>query len=244
MDFDAIYNKYRIYATETWRILTPPAPRSNEQVKQEYETPRATTISPTKDHKDCYMTPGGLRMLSDLEYRDHLKLFFWEYFNKFDFRSVLEIGCGAGRNLQLIQEMYPLVSLSGLDVSNQCIKESREAIPNIDFYCYSAEKIPLDDNSIDIVLSVHALEQMNNILPRAIREICRVSRHGLLLFEPYYDFQNWFGRMHNKRLFYPRNIPDLIREQGFEITVYRDLCFGNPANRTGVLIASSKRNKQ
>ena len=42
-----------------------------------------------------------------------------------DARSVLEIGCGTGRNLKLMAETYPALRLTGLDISDEMLKSAR-----------------------------------------------------------------------------------------------------------------------
>ena len=42
-----------------------------------------------------------------------------------DARSVLEIGCGTGRNLQLMAEAHPTLRLTGIDISEQMLRTAR-----------------------------------------------------------------------------------------------------------------------
>ena len=42
-----------------------------------------------------------------------------------DARSVLEIGCGTGRNLQLMAKVYPALRLTGIDISDEMLKSAR-----------------------------------------------------------------------------------------------------------------------
>ena len=41
-------------------------------------------------------------------------------------RSVLEIGCGTGRNLQRMAEAHPALRLTGIDISEQMLKSARQ----------------------------------------------------------------------------------------------------------------------
>jgi S-adenosylmethionine-diacylgycerolhomoserine-N-methlytransferase len=43
-------------------------------------------------------------------------------------RSVLEIGCGTGRNLERMAEAHPALSLTGLDISDEMLKSARARI--------------------------------------------------------------------------------------------------------------------
>jgi S-adenosylmethionine-diacylgycerolhomoserine-N-methlytransferase len=42
-----------------------------------------------------------------------------------DARSVLEIGCGTGRNLELMAEAHPALRLTGIDISDEMLKSAR-----------------------------------------------------------------------------------------------------------------------
>ncbi len=42
-----------------------------------------------------------------------------------DARSVLEIGCGTGRNLKLMAEAHPALRLTGIDISEEMLKSAR-----------------------------------------------------------------------------------------------------------------------
>jgi len=45
-----------------------------------------------------------------------------------DARSVLEIGCGTGRNLKLMADRHPALRLTGIDISEEMLKSARAKI--------------------------------------------------------------------------------------------------------------------
>jgi S-adenosylmethionine-diacylgycerolhomoserine-N-methlytransferase len=45
--------------------------------------------------------------------------------NAQDDQSILEIGCGTGRNLKIAQKLYPRCELYGLDISEEMLKSAR-----------------------------------------------------------------------------------------------------------------------
>lgn len=45
-------------------------------------------------------------------------------------QSVLELGCGTGRNMRLLWETYPFAQLFGLDISEEMLISARKALPD------------------------------------------------------------------------------------------------------------------
>lgn len=91
---------------------------------------------------------------------------------------VLEIGFGSGYNLPFYKK---ITKLYALDPSNELFKCAEDRIKCFQFpFEYlqnSAEEIPLEDNSIDTVVSTWSLCSIPN-LPRALKEIHRVLKPG------------------------------------------------------------------
>ena len=234
---EAFYHKYRIYATEVYRNMTRrKIPRVVEEVKKEYNVPLSTT-----NKNECFIVNGKSVMLSDAAMRDIVFSFLQEQLKKTTFDSVLEIGCGSGNNLKVLQKRFPAKTFYGLDLAEQMIKEAQVNVPAVKFFCCSAEHIPLEDNSVDVIYTVHALEQMTPFIPAVIKEMKRVCRNRVLFIEPFPEFQNWIGRMHGKRLGYPTTVHSEMQANGFTIETFKSLNFGNPVNKSGILVGLKKK---
>lgn len=88
--------------------------------------------------------------------------------------SVIEVGCGKGRYLRAIREVYPDVKCSGVDISLRLLQEVPEGIEAIEG---SLESVPCADESFDVVFSVEAIEHSAN--PGAsVAELTRIARPG------------------------------------------------------------------
>ena len=87
---------------------------------------------------------------------------------------VLEVGCGKGRFLKIVREIYPNTKCVGVDISPAmlaCLPEGVQGLRG------SLESIPCPDNSFDVVFSVEAIEHSAN--PKAaVAEMIRVTRPG------------------------------------------------------------------
>ena len=48
---------------------------------------------------------------------------------RFDFRSVLEVGCAAGANIYRIKEAFPRADVGGIDWNEEAIEEAKRMLP-------------------------------------------------------------------------------------------------------------------
>lgn len=144
---------------------------------------------------------------------------------------VLELGIGSGHNLPLM-DPERVERVWGLDPSPLGWKLARQRVESVSFEVEyleaSAEEIPLEDNSVDTVLTTFALCTIPNPLA-ALGEIRRVLRsggefvfceHGLADDESLRQWQHrlqpiW-GRLAGG-CHLNRAIPELIASGGFEI---------------------------
>ncbi len=96
----------------------------------------------------------------------------------------LDLGCGTGALSQAVLDNCSPASIIGIDPSEDFIAHARNSIPDdkATFKVASAENLPLNDTSIDIVSSALAL----NFVPdrkKALQEMFRVCRQdGLISF--------------------------------------------------------------
>ena len=104
--------------------------------------------------------------------------------------EILEIGCGAGQVIgELLQHGAEAKSITGLDLLEERLVTARAAHPAIRFLHGNASKIPLPDQSFDLVL---LFTVFSSILDERLRnaiaiEIDRVLRRGGAV--AWYDFR-------------------------------------------------------
>lgn len=94
-------------------------------------------------------------------------------------KNLLEVGSGRGGGLDYISRYKNLSSLTGIDLSSKAISKATNSFSrsNINFVNASADNIPLDDNSIDVIINVessHCYPNMDDF----IRETFRVLKPG------------------------------------------------------------------
>ncbi|MHC4905085.1 MAG: class I SAM-dependent methyltransferase [Planctomycetota bacterium] len=96
-------------------------------------------------------------------------------------KTALELGCGSG---QLASFFYKKgVSIIASDISETAIDHARKLYPDVMFQTHSAEELPYEDGSFDIVMSFDVLEHLPNV-DQHLREVRRVLKpDGYYLFQ-------------------------------------------------------------
>ena len=145
--------------------------------------------------------------------------------------KVLEIGVGSGANFvhydpAKVSKLYALEP--NLGMIRIAEKQRRKTKLNIEFLDLPGERIPLEDDSVDTVVSTFTLCTIPGIAD-AIRGIARVLRpNGKLIFcelglSPDPEVERWQKRLepfHHwlfQGLYLTRDIPALIVQGGFQI---------------------------
>jgi SAM-dependent methyltransferase len=145
--------------------------------------------------------------------------------------KVLEIGAGSGANFRhydpaKVNKLYALEPNPGM--IRLAERQRRKTKLDIEFLDLPGERIPLEDGTIDTVVSTFTLCTIPGILD-AIRGIARVLKPSgkLIFFElglsPDIAVQRWQTRLESvhhwlfQGLYLTRNIPSLLIEGGFQI---------------------------
>jgi len=99
------------------------------------------------------------------------------------------------------------------------------------------DRIPLASSSVDVVLTVHALEPNHGYEEAILSELLRVTRRHLVLIEPSYETASAEARARMDRLGYARGISAALRHLGVP---HRPRPFpynSNPLNEAALIIA-------
>lgn len=144
---------------------------------------------------------------------------------------VLEIGTGSGANFvhydaARVNKLYALEP--NLGMIRLAERQQRKTKLNIEFISLPGERIPLEDGSVDTVVSTFTLCTIPGIL-EAVRGLARVLKpQGKLIFfelglAPDPDVQRWQKQLEPllhwlfQGLYLTRDIPSLIVQGGFQI---------------------------
>jgi len=150
----------------------------------------------------------------------------------FDNKIVLDIGCGSGKYVEFLAPKSK--KYYALDISKPLIKLAKKKfseIDNVEFLNCSAEKIPLEVNSVDVIFSSWTLTAMvsEEMRENSIKEMLRVLKQGgdVWLFENHWKGE--FMDMRDRKEFEKANIDNLVKKYGFEISEIVDTNFFFPS---------------
>jgi SAM-dependent methyltransferase len=104
-------------------------------------------------------------------------------------KHVLEVGSGRGGGAKYLSGFSSPASYTGMDLAKSAVKLANKIhqAPNLNFIQGSAESIPMEDNSIDVVINVescHAYGCVKTFLSE-VKRVLRPGGHLLLV-----DFRN------------------------------------------------------
>lgn len=128
---------------------------------------------------------------NDLFYTYKRKVFLSKLAEVVDWQSkvVLEFGCGPGGNLKFLSHLG-VRSLIGVDISSAMLELARKNLwggeeVKSDLIHNNGEKIPVEDNSSDVVFTSTVLQHNveDEIVNKIIGEMCRVSSDVVILCE-------------------------------------------------------------
>jgi ubiquinone/menaquinone biosynthesis C-methylase UbiE len=135
--------------------------------------------------------------------------------------TVVDVGTGemttlatvAATGYAAVGHAYALdISLSRLVVGRRYLQRTLAPalVAKIQPVVSTLFKLPFADDSVDLVWTSHALEPNGSRELEAIRELARVSRRHIVLFEPSYERSSDEGRARMDRLGYIKNLPGVI----------------------------------
>lgn len=129
--------------------------------------------------------------------------------------KILEIGCGTGKNLEVLGKFG---KSWGLDISQEAIKFcTKRGLENVSLG--EAENIPFPKDNFDIVVLLDVLEHTNDI--KAIKEIYRVLKPKgyLIVTVPAFSWlwSQWDVVLEHKRRYKQKELTLLLKRKGFRI---------------------------
>lgn len=147
---------------------------------------------------------------------------------------ILDYGCGKGKILSEVQKINSTATLYGADISNAARKVAKKSIRKAKIFSIDDDqKIPLQSDSCDFVLSLDVIEHVYDT-EKVFREFRRLVRHkgSLLVSTPYYGFIKniiialiGFNIVYDPvsphiRFYTKKSLVNLLQKHGFSITKF------------------------
>ena len=148
--------------------------------KQEKIVSMFDDIAPTYDTANRVMSMGV-----DIAWRKKACDLAFEYLDKKEIGSVVDVACGTGDMMghwskQAKSNGVRLADIVGVDPSNGMVDVARKKFPEFSYHIAKATEIPLDDGSADIISITYGIR---NVMQRqeAFYEFARVLQKGGLV---------------------------------------------------------------
>ena len=117
-----------------------------------------------------------------------------EKINSYLFSSILDVGCGSGRLLELLISKYPNIEAFGIDLSENMIAQAKNNLhSNVQLVTGDVEDMPWPDNVFDLMICNGSFHHYPNP-QKSLQEMQRVlkSNGQLLIADPW-----WPDRIRN-----------------------------------------------
>lgn len=160
-----------------------------------------------------------------------------------DYDRILDCGAGELTTLSALSTHLPQqcqllacdLSLSRLRVGRRFAERMMrgDLAKSLRLFVADMGRLPLADNSVDVVFTSHALEPNHGSEEQLLKELLRVARRRLLLFEPSWEHADQAARDRMAQHGYVRDLPQYIHSAGGRLVSVEPLPTPlNPMNPT------------
>jgi uncharacterized protein YbaR (Trm112 family) len=133
------------------------------------------------------------------------------------------------------------LSLSRLLYGRRHLEDQRQ---DATLFTAALDHIPLASASVDVVLTMHAVEPNHGREDDILRELLRVARRHLVMIEPSYELASPEGRARMERLGYIRELPATLERLGYPARLIEAWPLNaNPLNPAALVIVEKKADR-
>ncbi len=105
--------------------------------------------------------------------------------------TVVEFGCGTGRNLFYLAQRFPRLALIGIELTPKTVERARAVARDkgweITFLVGDMTSPPEIGRTVDVAYSVHALEQLPRTFRLAVDAMLDLASQGVVFLEPVHE---------------------------------------------------------
>jgi SAM-dependent methyltransferase len=160
--------------------------------------------------------------------------------------TVVEFGCGTGRNLFYLAQRFPRLDLIGVELTPKTVEGARAVARDngweITFLVGDMTSPPEISREADVVYSVHALEQLPRSFRLAVDAMLSLASRGLVFLEPVHELfpptmLGLAGRFRIYNADYLNGLLGYLKEKDANIVKAHALATaGYPLNRTTEIV--------
>jgi ubiquinone/menaquinone biosynthesis C-methylase UbiE len=128
-------------------------------------------------------------------------------------KTVLDIACGSGYGTKLLAKNAKKVY--GVDIAPEVVEYAQEnyGVPNAEYLVGDGESIPLEDNTVDVVISFETIEHIKHYT-QFLEEVRRVLKdEGLLVLSTPNELEFAEGNHYHLHEFKEQELKDLLGKQ-------------------------------
>jgi trans-aconitate methyltransferase len=165
----------------------------------------------------------------------HVRRIMRRLLHGLDYRTVLEVGCGAGHNLPLACDGRNVSRVTGVDISEEALRRARERWPAAEFsqLDIQTDRLP---GQWDLVFSSLVLEHLPDDVAAIEHMRAMTGRHLLVttIAGNYERYRSWEAQVGHVRNYARGELEQKLRGAGFTVerTIYWGFPFYNPLART------------
>lgn len=115
----------------------------------------------------------------------------------------------------------------------------REGLAEVELFAAALDRIPLPDNSVDVVVTCHAVEPNHGRERVILAELFRVAARALVMVEPSWEFASAEVRARMAQHGYVRHLPDEIERLGHRVIRHEPWGLDvNPRNPAALIVVA------
>ena len=149
-------------------------------------------------------------------------------------RRVLDVGCGTGRYLRVLNKRWPTAELHGVDISEEML---RSCPAEAEVHCASLLDLPYPNNSFDCVFCIETLEH-GLLVENGLREMLRVLKGGgkLIIVDKNVALKNSSQAKPWEQWFRTQELPSMLVRLGMTAAC-GPVSYGGERRASGLFIA-------
>jgi hypothetical protein len=121
---------------------------------------------------------------------------------------------------------------------------SKNGIAGVQLFTGSLDNLPMSTGSMDVVLTVHAVQPNRGRGEHILSELLRVAKRYLVMIEPSFELGSDATKSRIERHRYVKGIPDVLKELGANIVRYERWGMDvNPSNEAALIIVQLSERK-